>query len=181
MLVGLDGQPLSAATLAPTRSEAIEARVNAELQSLDSLLFIKWIPTAYFNQRYKRFEGRYALCCKWPQADKRMEWVQQGKHDPAEAFDALGWFCENIHDGSSVPVNPEHMLDKAKELLSKCDNSRTPWRDRLVKAFAKNVDARQKAKKLALDMAHEEAIDAYYHSSRAMRAFGGLPKEASSE
>lgn len=170
MLVGLDGRPLVTARAAPTRSEATEERVNRELQALDTLLHIRWMPFAVGVPGGER-EGRYALCSYWPQIDPRREWVKKGEYSPEDAFDILGWFCEDLHDAESVPENPEAILRKVLELLHKCDNTRQPWRKRMAECIENNKRRFQKVKEAALDEVTDMAADQYYHSNRASRVF----------
>jgi hypothetical protein len=168
---------------APTPNESVEARVNVELQThLDALLFIRWVPMAVWNAPAGRGEGRYALMCRWPSADLRWQWVQDGRHDPNEACDMLGWFCEDMSNANSVPVQPDAMLERVRILLGKCDNTRFPWAERMKQCVEHNAAQRAKLKKDALDNeAHEAAHDAYYKSSLAARSFGGLDKTQSKE
>lgn|SRR5512135_619010 len=141
----------------PEPNEEVEQRVRAELQQIDSLLDIRWVPTAVFNPQHRDFEGRYALICNWPSADKRWEMYRTG--EIGEHFDALGWFCTDIHDPESVPVSPDSIGQKVIELLGKCDNTQHPWRDRLRQLVEKNTAIRNRNKQEVLDKAHEIASD----------------------
>ena len=100
-----------------------EERVNRTLRGFDTLLHIRWFESAYRNERLGRYEGRYGLCCWWPRVDKRWSMVQSGEMGELEAFDIMGWFTEDIHDATSIPVDPESMMQKVEELLGKADNS----------------------------------------------------------
>jgi hypothetical protein len=158
--------------VAPSPNEQIEKRVNAELaQSFDPLLHIRWIKTAYWNEREKAWEGRYALCSSWPQNDKRWELVQQHKMPASDAFDLFGWFCSDIHDASSVPSSPESMWNRIVELIGSMDNTRYPWRKRMLDNIQHNKEQKQKHKQEALEEVADEASTAFYHTSRATRVF----------
>jgi hypothetical protein len=161
MLYSPDGQPVrSIANFGIERDPAMEARINAELQALDSNIHI-------------RIEGRYALCFRWPQGEKRWQEVQQGRMDPNDAFDILGWFTEDMASGRSTPVNPEQFKAKAFELLHKIDNTRFPWKGRVERSMQKNDVRQQQLKEEAVDRMTDAASDAYYHSNRASRVFTG--------
>ena len=140
-LFGPDGFELEAAPPGP--NSLTEERVNAELQSLDTLLHIRWVENAYANEAEQRFEGRYALCCYWPKIDKRWEEVRSEGCDPAAAFDIMGWFCEDIHDASTVPRDPESIMNKMLELLHNADNERQPWAERMAGTAQHNKDLKR--------------------------------------
>lgn len=176
-LVGLSGEPLVAAKPAP--SPATEKVVNEELAKLDSLLFIRWIPTAYWGGRNPP-EGRYALCCWWAQADKRWEWVRCGKHDPQEAIDRFGWFCEDMQNAGSVPLDSGSILRKALEILYACDNTRFPITTRMAQIIEKNAKVHETTKKESLLLVQEAAEDRYDHHM-AVRSFGGIDKSPTKE
>lgn len=172
MLVGVDGRPLVVRGGGPTRNEFTESRVNAELQALDSLLHIKWMPNAVgvLGKPGER-EGRYALCSRWPSIDPRQEWVRKGEYDPDSAFDILGWFCEDLQDAESVPAEPESILHKVLELLHRCDNTKFPWRKRMAEVIEHNKKRQAKMKEEAVDEVKDMAADQYFHSNRASRVF----------
>lgn len=155
----------------PTPNTFTEQRVNDELQTLDENLFIKWVPTAYWNEKFKKFEGRYALMCWWLSDDKRRDWVRTGSHAPEDAFDLIGWFCEDIHKAASVPQDPASMLTTLKNLLGHMDTTREPAKVRMMQAAAKNVERKQKIKQEMLDMVADEASTQYFHTSKAARVF----------
>src|SRR5581483_7017023 len=113
----------------PERNEQLEAKVDAELKQLDSLLGIQWFEAVKYNERQNVYEGRYALTCRWPQSDKRWELYQRG--EIGEPFDILGWFTDDMFDGNSAAVDPEMIWNKTLELLASADNTRHPWKDRL--------------------------------------------------
>lgn len=165
MLYGPDGSPLQ--EVAPGPNPLTEERVNAELQSLDTLLHIRWINGAYYNQEKDRDEGRYALCCHWPQVDKRWIEVREGGCDSQAAWDIMGWFCEDMHDASSVPQTPESMMAKAYELLSSADNTRQPWAERMASAMGKNAKRRKDMLTDAGDLAAKAAAEIF--GTKSMR------------
>jgi len=167
MIVDSTGQP----TLArPQPNTFTEQRVNAELSRYDPLLHIRWMPAGYVAEDGS-YEGRYALACRWPQADKRWSWVREGKYDPNDAVDVMGWFCSDMHDASSVPHEPEQMLSRVLALLGECDNERFPWRGRMASAIKANEDRRELVKQEAVEEAVDAASTGYYHSERASRVF----------
>ena len=154
-LFGPDGFALEAAPPGP--NSLTEERVNRELQSLDSLLHIRWFECAYANEAEQRLEGRYALCCHWPRSDKRWEMVQSGEISPADTIDIMGWFCEDIHDAGSVPKDPEAVMHKMMELLHNADNERQPWAERMAGTAQHNKDQKKRAVKEAGELAEQAA------------------------
>lgn len=156
---------------APTPNVFTEERVNAELHLIDNNLFIKWVPTAYWNEKFQRFEGRYALMCWWLDLDKRRGDVRSGKHPPEDAYDLIGWFCEDIHRAASVPQDPAAMLPILKNLLGHMDCAKEPAKVRMMQAAAKNVERKKKLKEEMQDIVVDEAATQYYHTSRAARVF----------
>ena len=154
-LFGPDGFELKAPVPGP--NPFTEERVNKELQSLDSLLHIRWVENVYANQTTQQMEGRYAMCCHWPKVDKRWEEVRSGGCDPAAAFDIMGWFCEDIHDANTVPQDPESIMHKMMELLHNADNERQPWAERMAGTAQHNKDLKKQKVKDAGDLA-ERAV-----------------------
>jgi hypothetical protein len=159
----------NATYVAPSPSTSVENRVNEELaRSFDPLLKIVWFPLAYVDPGKQRAEGRYALVHKWRDNDPR--WADVGPDYP-EAHDWLGWFCTDMHDASSVPVEPDQMMERVRELLWKADNARFPWKERMLKAIEHNARVREDAKQAILDEAADDAASRYYHTSKAARVF----------
>ncbi len=168
LILGPDG---GSAYSRPEANALTEERVNAELQAVDALLFLKWIDAIYWNPREKTWEGRYAIACWWPDADPRRQQVRENKLDPNAAFDILGWACEDMQDASSLPRDPASMLRRILDLLASCDNTRQPWKARMRQVIEHNARRRQQIKDEATDMAADEAATQYYHTSRASRVF----------
>lgn len=133
MLYGANGSVVRASKAPPRaeRQEAQEEEIRAKLKSLDSLLDIQYIEWA----------GRYSLICQWPSTDNRWKMYQSG--EIGDCYDSLGWFCEDMHDGNSLPVSLDSIENKVMELLSKCDNERTPWKKRMNEILAKNAKVRK--------------------------------------
>lgn len=163
----------------PTPNVLTEELVNSRLAELDPHFFIKWVPTAYWNERSRRFEGRYALAQRWTSNDPRMAWVRENKQSIEDALDIWGWFCEDMHVAASVPKDPQAMMAKIIELVGKSDATRFPIRERLAQISAHNMRTREKVKEEALEEAMDVAKDSYWHSNRATRVFvDGNKKEA---
>ncbi len=162
VLYGANGLPLY---VPPTPNDLTEERVNEELRSIDSLLSIRWMPIVY-QKSPDVWEGRYALCFRWPESDPRWGTVPEGYDEP---YDILCWFCEDMHNGNSVPMDPESIMGLVRNFLGKCDNSRFPWRDRMKKTVEKNERHRAKIKQEASDEVDWEY--SYWHSNRATRVF----------
>jgi hypothetical protein len=156
----------------PERMVGQEEEIRRKLKELDSLLDIKWMPYAYWNQKGEDYEGRYALICQWPQVDKRWEMIRTG--EIGEPFDMLGWFCEDVHSADTVPVEPMQMMDLVIELLGKCDNTREGWKSRLQRA----MEANRAREKEVMDLAKEEGLDTmkYYQKQIAGESFVGVEK-----
>lgn len=162
VLYGPSGSAVRSIRARPELNVDTEARVRLMLKSMDELLDIKWYPTAVFNERYRDFEGRYALICKWPQSDKRWSLFQSGEiEDPVDMF---GWFCEDIHDADSIPVDADSIERKVLELLGKCDSNRIPHSVRMKQMIDKNADLRRRRKAEMSDQAGEIARDLHYIS-----------------
>lgn len=156
-LLDPSGRPLS---IPPQPNEMRAERVRRELKKIDGLLDIQWFPTAVWNPKYERYEGRYGLTVRWPMSDPRWELYQEG--EIGEPFDLLGWFCEDPHDANSVPVAPDAVQARTRELLGRCDNERESWKVRMRRAFEKNAEHREEMKQEAVEMAAEEAHRRYY-------------------
>lgn len=139
-----------------------EQRVREQLQSLDSLLDIKWYPHAVFNERYGDFEGRYALICKWPTSDKRWQLYQNGEID--DPVDMLGWFCTDLHEANSIPVSPDAIENKVIELLGKCDGERLSHTKRMKQLVGKNAELRRSRRAAIVDQAGDIARDLHWIS-----------------
>lgn len=142
------------------------------MRRLDSLLDIRWVPVVVHNPRHNRFEGRYALICFWPQADKRWEWVQQGKHPEADAYDIIGWLCEDMQDAQSVPASDEGVTERVVALLGSMDNTRYPWKQRMQRMVEKNRRVPQQLKQEAMDMAHDAAEHFYRQAKNVPQVQG---------
>jgi hypothetical protein len=162
MLYDVNGGWAVAKRYRPEPNPETEARVREQLQNLDSLLDIKWFPTAIFNQRDKDFEGRYALVCKWPQGDPRWEYFQ--KQEIEFPYDRLGWFCTDVQDPESVPVSPDAIERKVMELLAKCDGEKTPHLKRMAQVVEKNSRVTKDRQKEILEQTEDVARNLHYIS-----------------
>lgn len=146
----------------PEPNAETEQKVREQLQSIDSLLDIRWFPYAIFNEKERDFEGRYALVCIWPQGDPRWQMYQSGEME--DSVDMLGWFCEDIHDAHSVPVAPDSIERKVIELLGRCDSNRIPHSTRMKQMAEKNAALRKKRRAEVADKAGQIARDLHYIS-----------------
>lgn len=138
----------------PQPQPEAEIRIRARLKELDELLDIKWFPVALWNESKNCSEGRYALVCRWPSADKRWEMAYTDAR--IEPFDVLAWFCTDLHSADSNAENIEMMENRILEFLGKCDNTRQPWAKRMQQSIDKNLRVRRSAKDEILDLAHDE-------------------------
>lgn len=151
MLYGPSGEAIDAT---PGPNELTIERLNKDLaEHFDPLLHIRWLPCAYVNPRTHNFEGRYALCCWWPDADPRRQEVREGKYPPQDAFDRIYWFTEDMHDANSVPQDPASMYELVKEAIHKMDNNRYPWKERMQATVDHNKALREKREKQIADLA----------------------------
>jgi len=132
-----------------------EARVREQLKSIDSLLDVRWFPNAIWNDKHKSFEGRYGLVCEWPQNDPRYQLFQSGEIE--DNVDMLGWFCEDIHNATSMPVSVDSIEQKVIELLGKCDGERIPHSTRMREIAEKNVKNRRNKRQPITDAAQDVA------------------------
>lgn len=155
MFINLDGAGITMPYSRPDRNEITEEKVRKQLKELDALLDVKWIPHVIVNPRSQQMEGRYALICQWPQIDKRWEMYQKG--EISENYDILGWFCEDMQDAESVPVDLDSIERKVVELLGKCDNERFPWRGRMKDVVSKNAKVRKERQQEVIDQAEDVA------------------------
>jgi hypothetical protein len=152
---------------APGPSPELEATLRDTLEKLDALLGVRWVAHASFNQLQQRFEGRYALTCRWPKIDKRWEWVYDGKHPEQEACDIIGWLCEDMQDPNSVPTTPDGITDRVLTLMGTMDNDRYPWKERMMATTRKNAKLHQTLKNDVLDLTHGVA-EYYYRQAKGV-------------
>jgi hypothetical protein len=128
---------------------------------MDSLLDLAWVPTVFYNRSKDRWEGRYALICRWPRVDKRWSEVQSGKVPEQEAYDILGWLCSDMQDAYSVPDTQEGIQNRVIALLGAIDNTRYPWKGRMLSTIEKNKKRHEAMKAEVGDMTHDVA--GYYY------------------
>ena len=155
MLVSASGVSLQ--SLPPAPSEATELRVRSVLATLDSLLDIMWMPMVWWDARNKRYEGRYALVCRWPQIDSRWSMVQSNEIAPSDALDIIGWLCEDMQDAQSMPMTEAAVVERVVALLGSMDNTRYPWKQRMLGTVANNAKVHEDTKADAVDRAVDEA------------------------
>lgn len=139
-----------------------------------------WVENIVFNERQRAFEGRYALACKWRQGDKRYQLAQTGEIDPQSTYDILGWFCEDMQNANSVPIDPDGAIDLALRLISESDLAKHNFYDRMRSTIEHNRNLRRKVREEAGQMAEDEAKQAYYSTQHATRVgwVPALEKEA---
>lgn len=158
MLYGPDGRAVHsvrAVAARPERQPEAEEKVRLQLKSIDELLDVRWYPYAIWSDKSRSFEGRYALVCQWPNGDKRWELFQSGEiEDPV---DMLGWFCEDIHDATSMPVSVDSIEQKVIELLGKCDATRIPHGTRMRQIVERNAKLRKEKRSEIVDQAEDVA------------------------
>ena len=159
--------PFSYEGIPPTPSAETERQLREVLARMDTLLDVMWVPTVYRNERAGRWEGRYALTCKWPRADKRWSMVQSGEVAEHDAHDIIGWLCEDMQDAQSVPTTAEGIETRVLALLGSMDNTRYPWKQRMLAAIEKNVKRQQTVKADVLDLTHGVA-DYYYRQAKSV-------------
>lgn len=152
MLYGPTGSVVRSSdrTTRADRQVELEAEVREKLKSIDSLLDIQYVEWA----------GRYALTCQWPQSDPRWKMYQSG--EIGASYDSLGWFCEDMQDPSSLPVSVDSIENKVLERLASCDNTQTPWKDRMKEIIAKNAKVRKARQQEVVDRAEEIASTLYH-------------------
>lgn len=127
------------------RQPEAEAEVREKLKSIDELLDI----------RYVEWAGRYSLVCKWPQIDPRWKMYQAG--EIGEPYDSLGWFCTDMQDPQSIPVSVDSIEQLVMERLASCDNTQSPWKDRMRQVIDKNAKVREARKQAVADRAEDIA------------------------
>ena len=142
MLYGPSGSVVVRSTSRTPRAEKnerLEEEIRIKLKSIDSLLDIKYIEWA----------GRYSLICQWPQSDPRWEMFQRGETD--NHHDNLGWFCQDMQDPTSLPVDIDSIENLVLARLASCDNTKHSWRIRMQEIIAKNAKLRTSRKEQVLD------------------------------
>jgi hypothetical protein len=152
---------------APGPSPEVETTLRETLVKLDPLLSVRWVAHAAFNRQHQRFEGRYALTCRWPMADKRWKEVHEGRHPEYEACDIVGWLCEDMSDPESLPTSPDGITDRVLALLGTMDNTRYPWKDRMMRTVRKNAKVHETLKNDVLDLTHGVA-EYYYRQAKGV-------------
>lgn len=183
MLYGPDGRSVSSVRVRYTRPEPQpepEARVRAQLKAIDSLLDVRWFPNAIWNEVQKTMEGRYGLICQWPPLDPRWEDFQKGLIE--DSVDMLGWFCEDIHDATSLPVSVDSIEAKVIEVLGKCDGQRQPHTQRMKQIIERNAKVRRDKRSETTDKAEDVARTLWnlagkvdnHKLERIMKEIGGL-------
>jgi hypothetical protein len=70
-------------------------------------------------------------------------------------MDMLGWFCEDIHDATSMPLGVDSIEQKVIELLGKCDGERIPHKTRMKEILERNAKRRKSNKQTIEDRTHE--------------------------
>lgn len=170
MLLTADGIPYTTPIPGPSPEE--ETRLRAALQQLDPLLGVVWVPIVVWNTRDLRWEGRYALTCRWPGLDKRWSEVQAGKVPASEAHDILGWFCEDMQNASSAPTTLDGIQERTLALLGAIDNLRYPWKERMERSAQKNRDVHTRARAAASDLTHDVA-EHFYRQAKGVPLSAG--------
>jgi hypothetical protein len=92
--------------------------VLRRLRAVDPHLGLEW----------SQFE-QWRLTRKWPETDRRWQWVQEGKTPPSSAYDIIG-YIPNDCDTDQVPAYVAHLLrdwpvEEAREMLSRMDHYHT--------------------------------------------------------
>lgn len=138
--------------------------MREELKVLSELLDIQWFPSAVYNAKRDRYEGRYALTAQWPSNDPR--WELHRKGEIGEPFDILGWFCKDKQVADSIPLERSAIRKRAIEMVAAADCEKVPWRKRLRSVMQHNADRREEIKDEVSDLVHEEARERYYQGRR---------------
>lgn len=170
MLYTADNLPYTLPSPGPSPEE--EQRLREALATLDPLLGVLWVPTVVWDAKHQRWEGRYALTCRWPGIDARWSEVQAGRVPPSEAHDILGWFCVDMQDASSAPTSLDGIQNRALELLGAIDNLRYPWKERMEQSARNNRNVHERAKAAALDLTHDVA-EHFYRQARGVPLSAG--------
>lgn len=146
MLYGPNGSVVarSRATRAERNPET-EAKVREQLRAIDGLLDIVYVEWA----------GRYALVCTWPQIDLRWPMFERG--EIGAPYDTLGWFCQDMQDPESIPVDVDSIEQLVLERLASCDNTRTPWKTRMGEVIEKNRQVKKQRQQIALEQVEDVA------------------------
>lgn len=158
MILTAAGVPF--ASLPPAPSAETERTLRDVLRGMDELLDVMWHPRIFWNARQLRWEGRYALTCRWPRADARWSMVQSGEQPEDQAYDIIGWLCEDMQDPQSLPTSTDGIQDRVLQLLGAMDNTRYPWKGRMLSAIEKNRKRQADVKNEVLDLTHDVA--SYY-------------------
>ena len=142
----------------PQPNPELEKKVVKELREMtgERLLGMLWVPRIVWNQAQEAWEGRYALVCKYPENDPRRKAFQEGETDID--YEILGWFCKDMQNAESMPVEPDAIWNRVLELLAKADNTKLDWKVRLKQVAEKNAKAREQRKQDFLNgVVHDHA------------------------
>jgi len=138
-----------------------ESRARSWLQTIDSLLDIRWIPVAVTfwdsNEDAKRYEGRYALVMHYREHDPALAEVNQSGA-PAP-FETLGWFCSDMTTAESLPLPCDEMEPKVRSYLGKMDSIQRHVRYRMQDVLAKNAKLTHDREEDFKDEALQRALD----------------------
>lgn len=74
-----------------------------------------------------------------------------------EPYDALGWFCTDMQDPSSLPVSIDSIENLILERLASCDNTRHHWKDRMRDVISKNSKVRKSRQQDIIERTQEIA------------------------
>jgi hypothetical protein len=149
----------------PEPQPELEEKFRKWLGTIDSLLDVRWVESAAWNAKAETFEGRYALICRWPLADRRYELIRSGELGN-EPFDILGWLTRDIHDAESIPQSFDDMENRVVELLARSDNEREDWKSKMKRSVEHNKTLKEKRRKEFLD--NEVHDSASYYRNQAL-------------
>lgn len=140
----------------PEPNEEVMRRYREELQSIDSLLDIKWVENIRYNAEHRSFEGAYAVVCHFPSDDPRRALFQRGEMD--NDYEIICWLTKDTQDAGTLPADPSEVWPKVLATLASADNTKAGWKVRMAKAAEKNLKMREQRKKDFLDgFVHDEA------------------------
>jgi len=128
------------------RDPRSEEEVRSWLKEVDPLLDIRWFDTPVRSSRGRHAEGRYAILCRWPEADSRWEMYRSG--EIGDCHDILGWCVEpdgetGLQSADGKPVNPDTIRERIAHWLGRMDCTREPWRKRMQRTVENNERLRK--------------------------------------
>lgn len=89
----------------------------------------------------------WAVCLKWAEGDRRWEWVQKGRTDPAMALDIIGYLPRDCGPEQAPPYLEKMMREFPREDVRRMTDAVAQWnqteagKDEVEQAIAAVLDS----------------------------------------